>query len=286
MSDVLADLLPFEPLGVKVAGVDVATLGLLVQEWAGHLTPALVRPPTQPVPGGGERATGAAGQLAPRVLTIAGSVPGIDAADAAATVAALLAHCAGAAGSGGDGTGAASAPVAITLPTWPARQWTGALDVATTATVDAPALSGVVAVVLNFVCPDPYAYDLAPTVVALSAVAAAVPVGTARHGALIALPGPWTTRTLTYADGAGVVRGTLTVTAPAGAVLAGETVEIDLAAQTITHVSAAAVRTPHAAWRTAGRWFRLLPAHLVAGVAPTLTLDAGAGTATVTRAYR
>lgn len=278
---------------VSVNGVDLRTHGFRTLRVEGHLTPAATRAPTMAVGGpAGERASGAAATLAPRTVTVTGTLlvrgaaPGLPLATARdAAVQALFAACAGVADIADlRPTGAETRVLTLAIATVPNRVWYGALDAQSTASATGvQGRSGAAALALVFVCPDPRSFDAAPTEVALSAVAADVLVGTAVHGAVITLDGPFAARTLTYTDGFGVVRGTLTVT---GAVGAGESVELDLEAETIVHVAVGGARTPRAAWRTAGDWFRLAPADVNGATAPTLVLDAGTGTASVRRAYR
>lgn len=282
---------------VLVDGVDLETLGLVLERYDGDLAVAAARPPSVAAPGGfGERVSGAPAALAPRTLTVRGTLRAATPAALDAARDALLARCGGV--EQGPAAGAVTLALGVTTPT---RQWTAYLDAATTIERGAGgaagsgsgggmALATTAAVVLSFVALDPRAVDVTATTRALSATAADCPVGSAPSAPLATLAGPFTQRALVLTDGAGVERGRATLTVPGAGLLTGETLEVDHAAQTVTHISTVgtgSVRTPRSAWLTGGDFFALDPAYVVGSVNPKVKLDAaGSGSLTYRRSWR
>jgi hypothetical protein len=211
------------------------------------------------VPGAyGERATGAEAATAPRTIKIAGTLRTDTPGQFVAAMRALAYHCAG--GAGGP-TGNAVRLSFGTQGITPAVSYAAYFDAATTFDRFNPqtiARGGRLELV--FVVLDAIAHDTADTTIPLSSTTAACPVGTARVRPLIVLDGAFTSRIVTLTDGAGVTKGSFTITAPSSTVLGGHTVEIDCAAETITWVHSG-TRTLKPDWLSAGDFFALDPAH-------------------------
>lgn len=239
--------------------VDLATFGVILARRTGDLTPAVARAPSVAPPSGfGERVTGAAALLAPRTITIECTVGTDTPGQFNNAVRALGHHCAGYAG------GPTGNPVRLSFGTQgitPAVCYTAYLDATATFERNDPQDSAQYGTMrLVFVALDPRALDAADTTIPLGTTAAAVPVGTARERPLVVLDGPFTTRLVTLTDAGGTTRGTVGLTAPSATVLSGHTVEIDCAAETITHVHGG-TRTLHPEWLSSGDFFALDLAH-------------------------
>lgn len=268
--------------GVQVNGTDLATYRFVRSEAAGLLDPAVGRPPSVAAPGVfGERATGAAALVPPRRVTFDGTVIATSAATYDQAVRDLLAFCAG----GADGTTSEAVTLAVAPAPGVAPAVRRTAYLAAETTVRRAGDSNAGAVTLVFEALDPVAVDVSETSVSLSTTIARCALGSVRSNPVISLAGPFTSRVVTLKDGADVVRGTLTITAPASTVLTGHTVEIDTAASTVTWVHGG-VRDARAAWLVAGDFVWLRPQHVVGGVNPGLVLDAGAGSVTYRKAYR
>ena len=246
----------------NINGVPLRTFGFVLEAPEGDLAAGVGAPPMIAVPGArGVALTGAAGEGQARTLTLRGTLLARSAALLDDSVRALLAHC------GGVAAGPTAGPVTITLPSSPDRAWTGYLTTASSASRVGPAeRTAAAALSLVFSVPDPVAFDVVPTVRPLDTLPVECAVGTAASTPRLTLPGPWTARTVTLRDAIGVERGRLVLTAPGAGVLAGESVEVDGAAWTVTHVSATGVRTARPEWvttLTGGTFLALDPAHVL-----------------------
>ncbi|MDB4906361.1 MAG: hypothetical protein JWO05_1145 [Gemmatimonadetes bacterium] len=133
-------------------------------------------------------------------------------------------------------------------------------------------------------CYDPVAYDTATTTVALSNVAAAVPLGTGTSTGIIRIFGAVVDPVVTYRDYLGVVRATLGFTRNLGAT---GTIEIDLALTKITRLLAGVPQANPAADLTSGDFFRLkaTDGDFPNASWPTLTLSGGTGEIVYTRGW-
>lgn len=271
-------------MSVSVNGTDLATLGFRVRERRGDLTAAVGAPPAVAVPGGfGARATGASAAPGPRRLELVGRLEAASAAALETALATVLTVCLGAAG------GPTAADVTLVLGAAgasPTRQWTAALADAVVQRRAPTGLTPVADLTLVFEARDPLSYDASVTTLALSTAVARGALGTAWSWPVVALAGAFSgARTITLVDGADATVRTLTVTVPSSTVLSGHTVEVDMLAETVTHVHGG-VRDARASWLTGGDFVALDPAHRVGGTEPGLRLDAGTGTATYRRAWR
>lgn len=309
---------------VYVSGLDLATLGVQVADVAGDLDASAPRPPGVALPfAPGERLSGAAPAVAPRVVTVTGTLTAPSPAALRdrweALLAALRVFAGGlasgpvalsvvprgatAAGVATPATalrpGAGAFPGAATLPGGtaggvgapggelllaPDRAWTAYADQPQAVRLGSAAVATRATVTLRFVCPDPYAYDLVDTVVALGGADARVPaLGTAPAWPVLELDGPFTARTYHVGNNPGGVyvehcRGTITAASAAGGVPAGARVELDFRAQTVTYVTAAGARSAVAAWLSHAATSRPFAALDPARILPGYALGDPAGT--------
>jgi hypothetical protein len=117
-------------------------------------------------------------------------------------------------------------------------------------------LDGYALVTLVFLCPDPLSYATSLSTVSFGATPTSMPLGTAatspRTFIANATAGTLTDFTLTQYDASGNVLATMVLT---GALLTGESLDIDHAGQEVTHIDASAVRTSARSWLTSGTYF-------------------------------
>ena len=132
---------------------------------------------------------------------------------------------------------------------------------------------------------DGASYDTEPEIRALATTATEIPLGTLPSAGILTWGGAWTAttaRTLILRDAGGVVRCTMTVTAPTGESLAStDFLEIDLVRRYITKVTSAGVRTNEYDWYTSGGWPVLDPAFQDRANTRYATLEISAGTAQI-----
>lgn len=150
---------------------------------------------------------------------------------------------------------------------------------------------GQVRIDLDFLLPDPYAYAIAPSVVAFGATATAIPLGTApsrgraEWSAIITITGAATTPTLTESDATGTALRTMVFTSSP---TASDAIEIDCGRGTVTTITAG-VRTNGLGTLTAGWEFpRLDPADgdWYTSAWPKLAVSSGTATIRYYEAYR
>lgn len=273
------------PPGVMlIDGVDVATDGVVVESWAGDLTPAVADAPTRPAGGGwGAIASGASAAAEPRTITVVATIVAT-AATLRAAVDAFLLRCVGAA------TGPAPTPVVLTLVPvgdTTGRRWTVRLAKATEVTRDVPtALTPAARLRLVFVADDPRTEAGALSTISLSTVLTQTPLGGLAVRPLLEIDGgAWTSRTVTVKDFNGVTLGALTLAKASGTAGVGDTIEVDCAAESIVQVSGS-TRTPRNSWLSAGDFLTLDPADSFEGVPPGLVVDGGGGTASWRNRWR
>lgn len=269
---------------LTIDGTDVESLGCYVESWSGDLAPALDRPPSAGASLRlGERATGAGAVVPPRSLSVKLNIVAASASAVATVRDAVLSLAAGV--TSGTASGGKSGAVTAIIGSVTARQYTVYLAANTSAEWMPAALApGRVGATLTlvFTALDPLSYDATATTTALSTTIARTACGTAPTWPVITLAGPFTSRVVTYKDGADVTRGTFTI---AGTVLSGESVVIDCDAESVAHV-VSGVSTAANTWLTAGDFFALDPAHIASATNPGLVLSAGTGSVTFRRAYR
>lgn len=133
---------------------------------------------------------------------------------------------------------------------------------------------------------DGASYDTEPRVLALATTPTEIALGTLPSVGRIYWGGAWTAttaRTLILRDAGGVVRTTMTFTAPTGESLAAtDYLEIDLGRRYVTKVTSAGVRTAQYDWYTSGGWLTLDPAYQDRAGTRYATLEISAGTAQIT----
>lgn len=150
---------------------------------------------------------------------------------------------------------------------------------------------GRIAVELEFLCFDPFAYALTPSVVAFGATATAIPLGTAPSrgrewwSAIITITGAATTPTLTEYDASGTALRTMVFTSSP---TASDAIEIDLGRGLVTTI-ASGVRSNGYGTLTAGYEFpRLDPADgdWYTSAFPMLAVSSGSGSVRYYEAFR
>ena len=126
----------------------------------------------------------------------------------------------------------------------------------------------------SLVCPDPHFYDADLTTVALSATAAAVPLGSGPVRPIVTISGPATDPVVIYRDSGGVERARMSFTGTS--IGSGASIVLDCTRMTI--ISGAGVNMANALVG-ASRWIVLDPYHAAgpAGPWPTLAVT-GLGT--------
>lgn len=133
---------------------------------------------------------------------------------------------------------------------------------------------------------DGASYDVEPRILALATTPTEIALGTLPSSGIIYWGGAWTAttaRTLIYRDHAGVVRKTMTFTAPSGESLAStDYLEIDLARRYLTKVTSAGARSNQYDWYTSGGWIALDPAYQDRAGTRYGSLEISAGTAQLT----
>lgn len=144
---------------------------------------------------------------------------------------------------------------------------------------------------LKLLFPDPLAYTLGDLAapIAFGSASVPIPTGSAPCAPRLILTnttgGTVSSRVVSALNAAGDVVASMTLT---GALLAGESLDVDHAEQLITHVTAAGVRTSARSWFTAGSWLVLRPSDgdPLYGVYPRLKLStAETGMAFAPRVY-
>lgn len=182
--------------------------------------------------------------------------------------------------------------VALTFSAAPTRAWYGVLQSFTCSYPSYASANGVARVAMTFLCPFPYAAELAGEIVSFGATPVAVPLGTAPSvgrdgwGAVIEVTGAATTPAVTYADAAGNALATMAFTySPA----AGDTLRIDLARRLIQRRVSGTWSSDGFAYLSAGyTWPALDPADGVIsdGAYPRLSVSSGSGLLSYRRCYR
>ncbi len=138
----------------------------------------------------------------------------------------------------------------------------------------------------TILCPDPTWYDVTSQMIAFSAVASPVPLGSAPTGGIVRIMAPpWSAAVvdpvLTYLNAGGVAIQSMTFT---GTLTAGtEYLEVDLDRQTVVEVSSG-VSSNAISWLSAGNFFSLDPSDgepLVSSY-PQLQVTATSGTPSAT----
>lgn len=113
----------------------------------------------------------------------------------------------------------------------------------------------------------------------VSSTGTACTIGTGTSAPLFTMKGAWSSgasRTLTYKNAAGIVLGSLTLTAPTGASLAsGDQLEVDCGEETITKVTSSGVRSDAADWLDTGDFFVLDPSDRLTNASPLVAVSAG-----------
>jgi len=140
-------------------------------------------------------------------------------------------------------------------------------------------------VTLKLLAADGVSVDRYARIESLTSTGTVCPIGTGTTAPLVILHGAWTTgtsRTLTYLTATGASYGTLVLTAPASASLAsGDTLEVDMGAQTITRVTAAGARSNglREGWLASGDFFVLDPSDDLTNAPPLVAVSSGSAEA-------
>ena len=140
-------------------------------------------------------------------------------------------------------------------------------------------LDGYALLTVTFVCFDPYAYAVTPSIVGFNATATAIPLGTQPISPKTIISnvtgGTLTNFTLTQRNAAGTTVQSLVLT---GSLLTMERLEIDHLLCQINKYDASNVKTSARSWRTSGDYF-------VLHAGDTLDVDKGTGQALYWKAY-
>lgn len=269
------------PSSVYLNGVDFAALGFVLDDVAGAFdgverTDALVELPQ----GAGSLLPSLPGRIAPRTLTLSGTLPAATATALETAKDAVKAAC-------GDGL------VEVRLVTRDIV-YRGRLQ-GLSAVHTAPQLrtaNAAARVALRFLCPDPFGYDRSPQIVGFGSTPVAMPLGTApsvgrgNESAIITIAGAASTPTLTEYDAAGNALGTMVFSG--WSPTASDAIEVDLGRGLVTRITSG-VRTNGMADLTAGyRFPQLDPAEgdYAAGAFPQLAVSSGSGSIRYYRSWR
>jgi hypothetical protein len=253
--------------GLKIDGFDTSALGLILEDAAGRRDQPDQQRTLAAVPGRpGAIDLGTAPVIEPRTLTLTGTQRASTAAELLGFLDQLKRRC-------------ARPSVQLIFPDQPSRAFTGTIDRITTRAIAPAFTQRGHGIQIQVTCDDPRAYDLVDTVVALSTVAKAVPLGTAAVRPITRITTP-NQPVLIYKDSGGAERGRIELSTT------GLTwVEIDHDRGTITGSNG----SDRVGDLTDGDFLALDPADGSAdGTAwPTLTLTgAASGTATYRKAWQ
>lgn len=270
-----------------IGGVDLATLGFTVRRREGDLLAALDAPPMRAAGDGwGEGPSGAPGVVTGRDLVLIGRLEAASAFALEAAKDALLRICTG----GATGPTTALVPIALSLASGTSgRRWMGYLTAKSDwQRRDPTGIQPTADVTLRFRIPDPRAEATTLSTLTLGTTVQRTAVGELQVAPLFVFDGgSWTSRTLIYVDGADVPIASLTIRKPSGSAGAGQTIEIDGAAESIVQVNGG-TRTPQNGWLAVGDgdFLVLDPAHAVGGTPPGFVLSAGTGAASWRNRFR
>lgn len=259
-------------------GIDAADLGFVVEEAPDLLSEGARSPQTVEVPQGqGAILASVPASVAPRVLRLSGFVT----ADTLAAATVILDRVKAAVGEG----------LVEIRSAWATDRIVRGVLVAHSAGPEARAWLGRLSVTLEFLCTDPYAYLIEPSVISFTSTATEIPLGSApsrgRDGwsAIITIAGAATTPTLTECDAAGNALRTMVFTNSPGA---NDAIEIDVGRGLVTAIASGTRSNGYGNLAAGFEFPKLDPADgdWYTSAFPMLKVSSGTASVTYHKAYR
>jgi len=271
----------FVKTSVTLNGIDLAQLyGFALDP--GSPSPFDIPARTTPVlaiPGAaGVILPGTAPAVGPKTLTFGGTFVAYSQSEIVATEAAIKDI-------------AANGLVQIVFSQQSARAWYGVLQGLTVTYPSYGSLNRIARVSFSFLCPIPYAINIAQETIAFGSTAVTIPLGTAPSvgrddwSAAIHIVGAATTPTLTYADGAGNTVGTMVFTSSPAA---GDHIRIDIGRRLVKKSVSGTYSNAFGDLTAGYTWPALDPGDgsWNSSLWPSLKVSSGVGILTYFRMYR